>query len=214
MSSSTNWYDVLGVSPTANKKEINKAYRRLAHQFHPDKNPKSENAAEQFQLIKKAYNILSDEALKASFDKQFPFIESKPYHSINNVEDLIVAVRKLNKDTSLQNIFFIDRDILLFQLIELLSPTNLQLLQTNSNGKYLELMLKEQFIIAKILPYKMSKPIFEKWLSSTENNPILKNHVESYIKKKRIVNMIEKAKPLIAVLISIIIMTLIYLSNR
>ncbi|KAL1796358.1 hypothetical protein ACET3X_004898 [Alternaria dauci] len=65
----TAYYDALGVPPTATELEIKKAYRKLAIKLHPDKNPGDETAHAKFQQIGEAYQILSDEQLRAAYDK-------------------------------------------------------------------------------------------------------------------------------------------------
>ena len=55
-----DYYDVLGVSRSANEAEIKKAYRKLAIQFHPDKNPDDSSAEEKFKEAAEAYEILND----------------------------------------------------------------------------------------------------------------------------------------------------------
>lgn len=66
--SKRDYYEVLGVSKTASKDEIKKAYRKLSKQYHPDIN-KAEDAADKFKEIKEAYEVLSDEQKRAQYDQ-------------------------------------------------------------------------------------------------------------------------------------------------
>lgn len=63
-------YEVLGVSRDATQAEIKAAYRRLAKEHHPDRNPGDAAAKERFQSIGAAYEILSDETRRAVFDER------------------------------------------------------------------------------------------------------------------------------------------------
>lgn len=64
-----DFYEVLGVARTATAEELKKAYRKLAVQFHPDKNPGSKEAEEKFKEISEAYEVLSDPDKRARFDR-------------------------------------------------------------------------------------------------------------------------------------------------
>ncbi|MGM9928619.1 MAG: molecular chaperone DnaJ [Bacillus sp. (in: firmicutes)] len=66
--SKRDYYEVLGVSKTASKEEIKKAYRKLSKQYHPDIN-KADDAAEKFKEIKEAYEVLSDDQKRAQYDQ-------------------------------------------------------------------------------------------------------------------------------------------------
>ncbi|MFC1653625.1 DnaJ C-terminal domain-containing protein [Patescibacteria group bacterium] len=68
MSTKRDYYDVLGVSKTSTKEEIKKAYRKLALKFHPDKN-KEKNAEAKFKEINEAYEILSNDQKKQTYDQ-------------------------------------------------------------------------------------------------------------------------------------------------
>lgn len=68
MSSQRDLYEVLGVSKSASKDEIKKAYRKLANKFHPDKNPDDPSAEEKFKEVKRAYEVLSDDGQRSTYD--------------------------------------------------------------------------------------------------------------------------------------------------
>ena len=69
MSQKRDYYEILGISKNASEAEIKKAYRKLALQYHPDKNPDDAKAEEKFKEAAEAYEILSDANKKARYDQ-------------------------------------------------------------------------------------------------------------------------------------------------
>ena len=85
-----DYYEILGVSKSASQEEIKKAYRKVAIQFHPDKNQGNKEAEEKFKEAAEAYEVLSNADKRAKYDR---FGHSRPGnggfsgHSMN-MEDI------------------------------------------------------------------------------------------------------------------------------
>lgn len=82
---SKNYYEILGVSPSATLQEIKKAFMRLALQHHPDKG----GSVEKFREIHEAYNVLIDKQRKNNFPANFD--------GINDILEEIERVRVQNQ---------------------------------------------------------------------------------------------------------------------
>jgi molecular chaperone DnaJ len=64
-----DYYEVLGISKSASADEIKKAYRKVAMQYHPDRNPGDKSAEEKFKEAAEAYEVLSDQEKRAQYDR-------------------------------------------------------------------------------------------------------------------------------------------------
>ena len=64
-----DYYEVLGVERTADDQGLKAAYRKLALQFHPDRNPNDHHAEEKFKEAAEAYSVLSDAQKRAAYDR-------------------------------------------------------------------------------------------------------------------------------------------------
>src|SRR2546430_17379270 len=64
-----DYYDVLGVRRNAWKEEIKSAYRKLARQYHPDRNPGDKQAETKFKEVQEAYDVLSDKNKRVQYDR-------------------------------------------------------------------------------------------------------------------------------------------------
>src|ERR1700761_771263 len=69
MAARPDYYKVLGVGKNASEEEIKKAYRKLARQYHPDRNPGDRQAEERFKEISQAHDVLSDAEKRKAYDR-------------------------------------------------------------------------------------------------------------------------------------------------
>lgn len=85
-----DYYDILGVSRTATQDEIKKAYRKLAMQYHPDRNPGNKEAEEKFKEAAEAYEVLSNDEKRAKYDRygHSGLRGGQDFHSYQNVNDI------------------------------------------------------------------------------------------------------------------------------
>lgn len=86
----SDYYDILGISKQASANEIKKAYRKLALQYHPDRNPNDKNAEEKFKKASEAYQVLSNPEKKAQYDRfgHEGFQSSYGFQGFRDVQDI------------------------------------------------------------------------------------------------------------------------------
>ncbi len=70
--SSEDFYDILSVAKTASADELKRAYRKLAKEYHPDRNPDDPSAEKKFKEVQSAYDVLKDPEKRAQFDRFGP----------------------------------------------------------------------------------------------------------------------------------------------
>lgn len=86
----SDYYDILGVSKQASASEIKKAYRKIALQYHPDRNPGNKKAEDRFKKAAEAYQVLSNPEKKAQYDRfgHAGFQSSHGFQGFRDVQDI------------------------------------------------------------------------------------------------------------------------------
>jgi curved DNA-binding protein CbpA len=76
-----DYYEILGLNHHADSTQIRTAYKRLAMQYHPDRNPGNPQAEEIFKVVNEAYHILSDPLKKSRYDSRLNSQHSGPVYT-------------------------------------------------------------------------------------------------------------------------------------
>lgn len=149
-----NWYAVLGITSSASEAEIKRAFRKLAHIYHPDKNS-NPIYFEQFKQIKKAYEILGNAKSKKLYDRslQLEGKSAKSQPSIQSIQDVLNYFHLLEREMQQTDFRFINYDRIKWKLnYPLFMPLVKELIQSG-NAQIQQKLLKQVLYILHFLPY-------------------------------------------------------------
>lgn len=150
-----NWYAVLGITSSASESDIKRAFRKLAHIYHPDKNS-NPIYFEQFKQIKKAYEILGSTSSKKLYDKslQLEGKSAKSQPSIQSIQDVLNYFHLFEREMQQTDFRFINYDRVKWKLnYPLFIPLIKELIQSG-NSQVQQKILKQSLYVLSFLPYK------------------------------------------------------------
>jgi curved DNA-binding protein CbpA len=213
-----DYYGILEIETSATLPEIKKAYRKLAHQYHPDKNQHDPYANAQFAEIKEAYEVLSNPAKKEYY------LQQRWYnHSIGKrkKQDIITPVTilkqalELEKYVSTLDVHRMDKQGLADYINDVLSGSVIaQLLPFNEQHVNDQIII---IVIKAMEPLKLRQAAaITKNLSklAAEENAESKKIIAEFLARKTQKEKVEKYQPYILILIVVVICILIWLMGR
>lgn len=131
-----NYYQILGVSPSASGAEIKAAYRRLALIYHPDKNIGDPTTGYVFAEINEAYQVLSDKTVRADYHRNFE-AEGRKFKSGATVffsaDLLLVKLEHMKKAAAETDPYRMNTDAFFEELQQLFSAYHLAILEKENN---------------------------------------------------------------------------------
>lgn len=207
-------YRSLHVSPTATTEEIKKAFRKLALTYHPDKND-SPSAAKIFAGIQEAYLVLSDRKKRAEYNYQ-RYTQS-PQRAARTViqaaEDVLFLSDKLRKDILSKDPYRIDRDLLFFQLSDLLSDEAIFVVKESTDTGITQSIVSNIISCLRFLPYDYASEIISK-LFQLSDKPEIKQEITNALQQSKQQYYWNRYKALVALVVAGLVCFFIYLATH
>ncbi len=210
-----DYYDILEVETSASIPEIKRSFRKLAQQFHPDKNQSNPYAAAQFHEIKEAYEVLTNPAKKEYYLQQRWFEQSiakKKKQALITPFNILKQSLELEKYVSTLDVFRMDKQGLEFYILEMLSNETVDQLK-----KFDEADTTTQIAITILkaiepLPLKYTKSVIQQLSRLTADNALANQQIEAYSSKANRRFLREKYFLLFIISITFILCLLILLA--
>lgn len=213
MAAMKDHYHSLGVSPSATQDEIRKAFRRLAFQYHPDRNP-AQFARQRFEEVHDAWLVLKDRAGRRAYDKSYyanaPSATQRRLPA--SADDVLALSTAFRLHANSIDPFRFDTDLLANAAEEILTPANLELVQ--SDKAIAARVLSDLLAGLAPLPYpRLSAlvPVLIQLANSIDHGQV---QVAGFVRKARYGYFWDRYKTVIALVIAALACVAIYLSGK
>lgn len=209
-----NYYELLGIAPGASFAEIKAAYRRLALQYHPDKNAGNALAEQAFKEINEAYTVLSDERKRAVYHRKYTgsfYTGVKKDAVPATAQSIYEKLCALHKKFEHADPYRMDKDALMHQLEQLFSTYHLAVLKRENNLSLNNAIVDKTLALLGLLQAGQQKKILE-MLNDTQHSRMIK--IETFLKRQQQIYFWEKYKLLFVLIAAIAICLLMYFFIR
>jgi len=206
-------YSTLQISPSATQQEVKKAYRLLAHKYHPDKNPDSLFATSHFREIQEAYSILSDEKKRRLYDEEryFSGLSKQKEPKLQGARWLLQQSDQLRKHMMKVDSFSMNHRALQEYVLLFLSDSHLALLEQDEHRE-ISLQIAENLLSAvRNIDYVYLPTIQERMLLLVQGDPNLSTGIAELIQQRKNASTLQKLTPAIIVICTILLCILMYL---
>lgn len=212
-----DYYKILEVTPVATQPEIKKSFRRLALQYHPDKNEGNHLAEALFKEIQEAYEVLSDPKQREEYHYKRWYNRSVGEGFSERQltpEGILAECRKLKNYVVTMNIFQVDYDALSYHIRQLLSESNINILhqfnQVTVNREINRCLLRA----AEPLPFAYFEPITLLLVKLAGTDEPLLREIQQATQQLKHRGYWEKYKWVVVVIITAIICWLMYEAGK
>jgi curved DNA-binding protein CbpA len=212
-----DYYQLLNIPPSATLPEIKKAYRKLALQFHPDKNNNDAYAAAQFAEIKEAYEVLTNPDKKDYYLQQRWYEQSigkRTKQAIITPVSLLQQALELERYVARLDVFRMDKTGLKDYTLGLLSDENIQKLKPFNEPAISSQLIDTLLKAIQPLPITFSAPINQQLYKLAGQDAAAIEKIEKFTSKQQRQYKREKKSLLIIIIVTLLLCLLIWLAGR
>jgi len=212
-----DYYQILGSATNAAADDIKKAYRKLAIQYHPDKNPGNDLVAIHFKEINEAYTVLSHPAKRKKYDEErwLSGMSSRSKQQKAITPDWILTEsKKLAEHMSRIDTYRMSHIALKEYVLLLLSDSHLAVL-VHYNDRDTDRMIVQYLLKAcSVLEYKSMLEIAPACIRLVGNDVNIVQLINEQLKQHRIQDLRRTYMPVLLVVVAILVCLMIYFSGR
>lgn len=212
-----DYYKLLDLEPSASLPEIKKAFRKLALQYHPDKNNNNPYAAAQFADIKEAYEVLTDPGKKEYYLQQRWYNQSVGKRKTQEVITPVTLLKQaleLERYVSKLDTFRMDKQGLQQYILDLLSDSSIEQIgkfnETETNRQIISVLMQA----IKPLPPLYTTDIIIKLRYLAGKDTVAVDQLEFFVQQRQRKYQKEKYSILVIIILTISICLLIFLLGR
>ena len=208
-----DYYKILELPTTATLQDIKRSFRRLAQQYHPDKNDGSHMAAAHFREIQEAYKTLSDPKKREAYHYQRWYVRStgKPFASVPlTPAHILQECRLLQQYVASMNMFHLRFDAVSGHIRELLNENAMGLLLEQNDIAVNHEIIQSVLTSIQPLPKKYFVPIANLLLQLSGDDATTRSTIEQAVTNKKQRHIWDKYKWVLMLVITALICWLIY----
>src|SRR5450432_316064 len=192
-----DYYKMLKVQPTATSLQIKKSFRQLALLYHPDKNPGNAIAEATFREIQEAYETLINPEKREEYNYKRWYsrsINEQFIHEPLSAALVLKECTRLNEYMQTVNVLRVDFDGLSYHIRQLLSDTNINILQQSNDESINADIIEKTLQSASVLPFGYIQPITNLLMKITGNNEELAGQIQTFVVQQKQKNNWQKYK--------------------
>lgn len=203
------------MEPKATTEEIKKAFRRLAHEFHPDKNQENPFAQARFISIQEAYTILTHVEKRANYDhERWLSGRFNKKTTILTPEFINIEIIKLKEHLATLDVYRMNKQLLHEYLLFLLSDEKLAILNLKSDENTTNAITNNIIGITELLPVYFALPVLQKLRLLAMTKPFVSDAINTQYQRRIKEQKLQKMQPWFVVFIVITLLTTMYLYSK